>query len=107
MQIIINKDIEDETTAIKSGVIVAPNIDENYFVAKIQLYKDQSINLFPKFFTYGIGFAQEIDWNTNLPFQIDAEEIYDHIAINKKYDEISKEECIKAIKELQDIAKKL
>jgi hypothetical protein len=46
---------------------------------------------------------QEEDWNTNLPYTCDAEEIYSHIEHNKQDDTISKEDCIKAIKMLQEV----
>ncbi len=78
-------------------IMVTPPIDEDYWVFRIRLYKDQSIVAFPKFTTMGIGFAQEEDWNTNLPYKLEAEEICNHIWHNHKYEEITKEEVIEAI----------
>lgn len=66
------------------------------------LYKDQAIVIFPKFGTIGCGFAQEEDWNTNLPLSCDAEEIYNHIRHNKKYKQITDAQCLAAIRELRD-----
>lgn len=61
----------------------------------------QSQLAFPRFFTIGIGFAKEEDWNTNLPYSCSADEIYGHIKHNKLYKEITKEQCVEAISELQ------
>jgi hypothetical protein len=83
------------------GIAITPLIDENFFIARVMLYEDQAICIFPKFFTIGCGFAKEDDWNTNLPLSCDAEEIYTHIEHNKLYDAISREQCIEAIRLLQ------
>ena len=85
-----------------SGVIsITPPIGADYFIARVPLFKDQAIQIFPKFFTVGCGFSQEEDWNTNLPLSTSAKRIYGHIEHNKKYDEITEEQCIAAIEELQ------
>ena len=81
----------------KGTVMMTPPIGEDYWVFRVKLHKDQSIIGFPKFGTIGIGFAQEEDWNTNLPFQSGAESIYDHIKCNKKYKQITKAMCIEAL----------
>lgn len=78
-------------------VMMTPALDEDFWVFRIKLYKDQAIVGFPKFTTIGIGFALEDDWNTNLPYQCEIENIYNHIKINKKYKEITKAICIEAI----------
>lgn len=83
-------------------LMVTPPINEDYWLYRVQLWKDQAIVGFPKFVTIGIGFAQEIDWNTNLPYTQEAEKIYQHIKHNKKYDEIPDWECIEAIKLIQE-----
>ena len=70
----------------------------------MRLSEIQAIVGFPKFFTVGIGFAQEEDWNTNLPFTCDADEIYEHIAHNEGDDSISREDCIAAIRLVQEAA---
>ena len=64
-------------------VAITPPIDQDFFIARVVLYQDQAICIFPKFFTIGCGFAKEEDWNTNLPIRCDAEEIYAHIEHNK------------------------
>jgi hypothetical protein len=88
------------TSNFKMGkmlVMVTPPLGEDYWVFRIKLHKDQAIVAFPKFGTIGIGFAIEDDWNTNLPWDCETEEIYNHIKCNKKYKEITKKTCIEAI----------
>jgi len=41
-----------------------------------------------------------------LPYECDAEQIYEHIKCNKKYKEITKEQCIEAIKMIQEAVRK-
>ena len=67
----------------------------------MRLSETQAIVGFPKFFTVGVGFAQEEDWNTNLPYTCGTEEIYEHIAHNKGDDSISREDCLTAIQMVQ------
>ena len=68
---------------IGGGIAITPAIGEDYWAYRVRLSEAQAIVGFPKFFTVGIGFAQEEDWNTNLPYTCGTEEIYDHIAHNK------------------------
>jgi hypothetical protein len=94
---------EDEFVA-KGGITVSitPPLDEDYFIARIKLHRDQAVQVFPKFGTVGCGFAKEKDWNTNLPIACAAEKIADHILHNKKYKKITRWQVIKAIRALQD-----
>jgi hypothetical protein len=87
----------------KMGTIsITPPVGAEYFLARVPLFKDQAIVIFPKFFTIGCGFAQEENWNVNLPIRTcSSQEIYEHIKGNKKYDEITEEQCISAIDELR------
>ena len=104
MKVEMNKHFIELDTTIKTDksiVMITPPISEDYYLFRVHLHKDQYLLAFPKFNTLGIGFAQEEDWNCNLPYICDAEEIYNHIKHNKKYKEIKKDECIKAIKLLQ------
>ena len=89
-----------------TALMISPQISEEYWTFRIKLYRKQALVAFPKFMTYGIGFAQEAGWNTNLPYTSPAEEIYEHIEYNKKYKEIKKSDCIKAIEMLQEACKK-
>lgn len=90
-----------EVPTVFGSVMITPPLDAGYFIARVPLFQDQAIVCFPKFGTIGCGFAQEEDWNTNLPLGLDAERIYSHIKHNKKYAEISDEQCLNAIRELQ------
>ena len=67
----------------------------------MKLSDEQAIVGFPKFGMIGIGFAQEEDWNTNLPSSLDAQEIFDHISHNKGDPDIADEDCVQAIRMIQ------
>lgn len=100
-----------ESTIKTNGgaILITPNISEDYWVFRVKLTDKQSIIGFPKFWTIGIGFAVEDDWNTNLPYSSDAEKIYNHIKCNKKVDgdkTISKANVVAAIKLVQEAATK-
>lgn len=82
-------------------VLVTPPIDEDYWMMRVPVSDRQAIVCFPKFFTVGIGFQHEEDWNTNLPYSCDATQIFNHISHNKGDETISDEICIKAIEMLQ------
>ena len=101
MKLEVNAQFEEQQTALTPNVIMSPIVGEDYYLFRVHLYKDQYLLAFPKFNTIGIGFAQEEDWNTNLPFICVAEDIYDHIKHNKKYKEIKKQEVMHAIELLQ------
>jgi hypothetical protein len=88
----------------KTGISVTPPLDEDYWVFRIKLHREQSLVAFPKFGTIGIGFAVEKDWNTNLPYSCDTDVIYNHIKHNKKYKAITEETCIEAIEILKKAA---
>ena len=94
----------DETATI-GPIALTPPIDEDYWSYRVKLSDTQAIVGFPKFFTIGIGFAvEDEDWNTNLPFTCDAEAIYEHIEENKGDDSISREDCLTAIRMIQEAA---
>ena len=78
-----------------------PSNDKFLFVVK--LFNGQAIVAFPKYSNcIGIGFyIEEEGYDTNLPYQCKAEEIYNHIKCNKKYKEIKKKDCIAAIEKIQ------
>lgn len=82
------------------GMMMTPAIGPDYWSYRVML-GDQAILAFPKFATIGIGFALEEDWNTNLPWSCEAEEIFAHIKHNKGSDAISDEVCIEAIRLIQ------
>jgi hypothetical protein len=94
------KNQEDRTLNIGGGMMTPP-IDEDYWLYRVRLSENQAIVGFPKFMTIGIGFADEEDWNTNLPWTCEAAEIFDHIDHNKGDDSIADEDCVAAIKMIQ------
>lgn len=96
------KDQDNETDYI-GPFAVGPAVDEDYWAYRVRLSDDQAIVAFPKYSTYGVGFAREdYSGNTNLPYTKPAEEIYQHIRGNKGDDAISRKDCIKAITMVQD-----
>ena len=84
-------------------MMMTPPIGDDYWTYRVKLSDKQAIIGFPKFSTIGISFEKEEDWNTNLPFSCPAEEIFGHIKINKGDDSILDEDCIKAIRMIQDV----
>ena len=84
--------------------IMTPPISEDYWEYRVRLTKTQAIVGFPKFFTIGIGFSVEEDWNTNLPFTCDTEKIFQHIKHNKGDDSIPDDDVRAAIRMVQDAA---
>jgi len=108
MELEINSNCKDakplETTT--AMIMITPPIDKDYWIFRVAVSENQAIIGFEKFSTIGIGFQHEKDWNTNLPYQGTAQEIFDHISCNKGDDSISKETCIEAIQMIQDAAAK-
>lgn len=90
----------DQST-VALGVAMTPPLDENYWAYRVRLSDTQAIVGFPKFFMIGIGFAQEEDWNTNLPYTSTAADIFDHIRHNKGDDAISDADVVTAIELVQ------
>ena len=90
------------------GVVamITPDIDKEFWAIRVKVHEEQAVVAFPKFYTMGIGFQDESDWNTNLPYTCGAEEIYKHIKCNRKYKSIPVEDCIKAIKMIRAFIKK-
>lgn len=103
-----NQRDESPVFADASGAVVGtmtPPINEEYWAYRVKLSDTQAIVGFPKFGTIGIGFAVEDDWNTNLPYGIETEDIFKHIAHNKGDDAISDEDVREAIKLVQEAAR--
>jgi len=95
---------QDDKTVHLGPVMITPAIGEDYWEYRVRLSETQAIVGFPKFSTIGIGFAQEEDWNTNLPYTCEAEEIYGHIEHNKGDNSIARDDCIAAIRLVQAAA---
>lgn len=90
----------------KGVVMLTPSIGEDYFIFRVKLSDTQAVLGFEKFGTVGIGFAQEEDWNTNLPYTCSAQEILDHIRHNKGDDAISDDDVLEAIELVQAAARR-
>jgi hypothetical protein len=92
----------------ETGAVVGtstPPIDEDYWAYRVKLSDTQAIVGFPKFGTIGIGFAVEDDWNTNLPYGCETQQIFDHIHHNKGDDAISDGDVFVAIRLVQEAAR--
>lgn len=98
------KDQPNKTTEI-GRLMLTPMVDEDYWLFRVRLSETQAVVGFPKFATIGIGFAVEEDWNTNFPYTCTTDEIYQHIAHNKGDDAISDEDCVTAIRMVQEAAR--
>lgn len=85
----------------RTTIMMTPPLDDDYWVFRIVLHKEQALVAFPKFGTMGIGFTEEEDWNTNLPYSCEADKIAKHIWKNRKYPEITKKILIEAIEVLR------
>ncbi|MFM9629403.1 hypothetical protein ACKI10_17470 [Streptomyces galilaeus] len=93
---------QENRTPVAAGLALTPPLGQDYWSHRVRITDRQAIVAFPKFSSIGIGFAVEAeDWNCNLPYRCDAEEIYEHIEPNKGDDAISRETCIAAIRLLQ------
>lgn len=108
MELKLEAKIQPDKTPVLQGtetaILITPAIGEDYWLARVAVSDKQAVVAFPKFFTIGIGFQKEEDWNTNLPYSCDAEKIYGHISHNKGDDSIPDERCIQAIRMLQAYA---
>src|SRR5262249_590019 len=92
-------------TAQAGPVMITPPVGDDYWTWRVKLSDTQAIVGFPKFTTIGIGFAQEEDWNTNLPYTCETEEIFQHIAHNKGNEAIGDDACREAIRMVQAAAR--
>lgn len=99
--LIVERKTQKEGGIVSPSIAITPALDENYWSYRVVLRPDQAVVAFPKFFTIGIGFAVEDDWNTNLPFSCDAREIADHIGHNRGGESITDAEIIEAIELIQ------
>lgn len=95
------KDQQDDPP-IGGVVMITPALDEDYWSYRVIVGEHQAVVGFPKFTTIGIGFAvEDADWNTNLPYTVETERIWEHIKHNKGDDSIPDEWCIEAIRLIQ------
>lgn len=100
-ELILESRTQPNQTPTYGGLMLTPPIGEDYWEYRVRVADGQAIVGFPKFFTVGIGFAVEEDWNTNLPYTCTAEEIYEHIEHNRGDESITREDCLAAIRMIQ------
>lgn len=102
--LVLEKKSQENETPTFGGLSITPALGGDYWTYRVVVGEKQAILGFPKFSTVGIGFAAEEDWNTNLPYDCDTDEIWNHIKHNKGDDSISDEQCIEAIRLIQSAA---
>ncbi|MEV6555917.1 hypothetical protein AB0M22_09385 [Nocardia sp. NPDC051756] len=100
--LILERRDQPALNAGNAAVHITPPIDENYWAYRVRLGEHQAIVGFRKFWTLGIGFAVEQDWNRNLPFSADTDDILRHILFNKGDASISDDDVRAAIVLVQD-----
>lgn len=102
----VNPDCVDKTTHMFAGnnhIMISPSVDEEYWIFRVKLCKDQAVLGFPKMGMVGVGMALEENWNTNLPLNSEdtplanTNRIYSHIKCNKKYESITRQMIVDAI----------
>ncbi|KKN16069.1 hypothetical protein LCGC14_0979580 [marine sediment metagenome] len=102
-----DRDLPNKGIIGAGAIMVTPPINEDYWCFRVRLGEEgQAIVGFPKFGGIGVGFAQEEDWNSNLPFVCAASYIYGHIAHNKGPEAITASECIEAIEMVREAARR-
>ena len=80
--------------------VVGKDLSEDAPMMFVRVANGQQIIVFPKFGTWGIGFENADDGNTNLPWETEAAEILDHIRSSSSVP-IDDAECLAAIELLQ------
>lgn len=105
MDVQVNASFVNKQPELSGGgatILLTPPLDEDYWLFRVPVSETQAVVAFPKFFTIGIGFQHEEDWNTNLPYTCTAEEIYNHIAHNAAG--APRDTCLEAICAIQEVA---
>ena len=100
----LERKVQHDPPPITTGggiIMITPPLDEDFWSYRVELTETQAILGFPKFGVVGIGFAEEEDWNTNLPSSADTEEILEHIGHNRGDDTITDKEILEAIELIQ------
>jgi hypothetical protein len=100
-ELVLERRDQEDLTPNFGGMMLTPPIGDDYWAYRVRVGDGQAIVAFPKFFTIGVGFAKEEDWNTNLPWTCTATEIFSHIAHNKGDESISDDDCLRAIELIQ------
>src|SRR5688572_12641230 len=97
MELVLERREQENRTPVFGGLMLTPQIDDNYWAYRVRLSEHQAVVAFPKFATVGVGFTKETDRNTNLPYFISTLVIWEHIKHNKGDAAISDDDCIRAI----------
>lgn len=107
MNLVLESKAQVNKTLETTNIILAPLVNEDYWLFRVKVSETQAVVGFPKFSTIGIGFAREDeDWNTNLPYGCGTNMIVHHIRRNND-EGISKEVIHDAIVLIQDAAREL
>jgi hypothetical protein len=101
----VERRAEQDDGQVAPGIAITPKISEDYWAYRVVLSEKQAILGFPKFSTIGIGFAEEKDWNSNLPYECNTEHIFRHIQHNKGDASISDDDVLEAIRLVQEAIK--
>lgn len=80
-----NPEFDPSAGMIGNGLVaITPAVgDPDLPAFRVRLTERQSLVGFPKFGTIGVGFEEEEDWNTNLPYTANPERLADHISHNR------------------------
>lgn len=92
---------QDDTMNI-GPLSLTPAVSGDYWSYRVRLTEKQAVLGFPKFYTVGIGFAVEDDWNTNLPHSCNVHQILDHIWHNAGDPSIKRDDVLDAIAMIQN-----
>lgn len=77
-------------------------VGEDFWLYRVKLTDKQAIIGNPNIFTVSIGFACEDGrLDVHAPYTMTAEQIYDHIQVNKGDDAITRADCLTAIRLIQ------
>ena len=109
MELVLERRGQENRTPNFGGVMLTPPVGDDYWSHRVCVGGGQAVVAFPKFSTIGIGFAvEDVDWNTNLPWTMGTDEIFNHIIHNKNPkdlcdgESIADEDCRQAIVMLQE-----
>lgn len=104
MELVLETKAQADKSAVAPGIMLTPRIGGTYWAYRVRLTERQALLGFPKFGTIGIGFDQEEDWNANLPYGMDTEQVFQHIKHNKGDDSIADDDVREAIRMIQAAA---
>ena len=108
-ELVLERKDGDETAGVtnygNAVLMVTPPLNEDFWMYRVRVSNEQAVVGFPKFFTTGIGFAvEDEEWNTNLPYVAEPDDIASHIWVNHgpSLTEADRPLVIHAIKMIQE-----